>query len=47
MSLKHFVTWEVTPEELEKWADELREDRIIHIEITEDMELILKRELKR
>lgn len=41
-SLTHFVTWEVTPEELEALANELRKNPVISIKVSEDVELVIK-----
>lgn len=42
MNLKHFVVWNITPEELEELANELRKCPTIAISIDENVELVIK-----
>jgi len=41
--IKHFIIWEITPDELEELANELHNCPTISISIDEDVELIIKR----
>lgn len=48
MNLKHFVTWDVTIEELKEIAEHLKECPIISIPLTDDVELTIRlKELKK
>ena len=43
MTLKHFVTWEVSIKELREIVEQLRENSVLSLAIGEDVELIIKR----
>jgi len=42
-SMIHLISWEITPEDLEYLADELRKNPVISLKISENVELLIKR----